>query len=97
MSAQDITALSDFLGHASPTALLAAGLLAAGGIAFWLLRRLLQREGEERLYRERLIAGLQTQVDRQLELTSKAQDQQEQAGRLFEQALRLLERGPRVA
>jgi hypothetical protein len=49
------------------------------------------------LYRERLIAGLQTQVDRQLELTSKAQDQQEQAGRLFEQALRLLERGPRVA
>jgi hypothetical protein len=36
-------------------------------------------------------------MDRQLELTGKAQDQQEQAARLFEQALRMLERGPRIA
>jgi hypothetical protein len=97
VSAQDVIALGNFLGGASPTVLLAVGMLALLGISFWLLRRLLQREGEERAFRERLIVSQQSQMDRQLELTGKAQDQQEQAARLFEQALRMLERGPRIA
>jgi hypothetical protein len=100
----DVAAWAQVLDRGGTIAALVAGIaflltvvLALGRLARWLLQQLLEREASERHYRESQLATVQSQLSRQADQIDRLLDQGDQQQKLFEQALRMLERGPRPA